>query len=309
MADHEMPPRPDVSFDFALPHGIDTEEGATNNGQDSHDFVDQDPEDYQDDQYFMEDVQHTTEPNSDFDKYNQNNDNQQMNDHNNDLDLHDQENDNRHLNYKVLPEGFSDDEDAGEAFSRSWSDHQAKKSPPKDKTSPKRSSDDGADKASPKTKKPRTSLFGGPMQDNEEEGPEERPEEYIVDRDAEPKTPGHGIGNRLSSLKLEQQEREESPSERPFDFGFGIATMGEGSDRGSMSPTPAPDADDNNFVIPPDTQVSDKLCRAYTSRTTTYIISLPTSFARILKERTLSPMSTRTRPATSIRQKRQNRKL
>jgi hypothetical protein len=284
-ADDIMPPRPDVEFDFNLPHGIDSEEAAASNDQHNHD--------YQDDHDFMEEVRHTTEPN-------------------NDLDLYDQDTGEQDMNYNVMPKGFSDDEDAGEAFDRSWSGRQAKKSSPKNKKSPKRSSDDGDDEASPMTKKPRKSLFGGPMEGNDEERPDEEPEEYIVhwdDNVREPKTPRHCIVKRLSSLSLEQQEREDSPAERPFNFGFGITTSNRDSDRGSMSPTPAPDTSNENVFIPPDTEVSASLYNAYSRRAITYIFSLPMNSARISRGRKPSPTLTRTCPATSTQQKKLNRRL
>jgi hypothetical protein len=289
--DDSLPPRPDTAFDFNLPHGIDTEEHAPSTGQTVHDFADREPNDPQYDHDQMEDIQHTAEPK-------------------NNVDLYDQDTGEQEMNYELMPKGFSDDEDAGEAFDRSWSIHQAQKSPPKNKKSPKRSSDDGDEEAIPTTKKPRVSLFGGPMDEDEEERSEEEPEKYGVDRDedvAEPKTPGHGIGNRLSSLNLEQQEREVSPTERPLNVGFGLPLSDRGSDR-SMSPTPPPDTPEENVCIPPDTEVSSALNFLLAYCATTYIVSPPTNFAQTSKERRLSPTSTRTPLVTLIRQKTLDRK-
>jgi hypothetical protein len=283
-----MSPRPDVEFDFILPHGMDNEDAVPSNEQTNYD--------YQNDHDPMEGFHHTTEPTNALDLYGQNIGEQNM-------------------NYELLPKGFSDDEDAGEPFDRSWSGRQAMKSPPKDKTSPKRSSDDGDDEASPTAKKPRKSLFGGPMEDYEEERPDGHPKDDVVDQNddvREPKTPGHGIGNRLSSLNFEQQERADSPSERPYNLGLDIATIDDGSDRGSMSPTPPPDPNDEHVVIPPDDQVSALSKYVCASRAAAYFSnfsSLSTTFAQTSKEKKLSPMSTRTRRATSIRQKRQNKRL
>jgi hypothetical protein len=221
LQDDSMPPRPDVEFDFNLPHGIDTEDDG-NREQQLDDSVDYDHSSEKLDS--PEDVYHTSELN----------------------------NGKQDLNYGILPKGFSDDEAAGEAFDRSWSGHQARKSPYKNKKPPKRSSEDGDDEASPTGKKPRQSLFGGSAEEDEEEQPDDYPIEQDNDDIHGLKTPGHCIGNRISSLNLEQPEREISPSERQFNLGFGLATL----DRGSMSPTPAPDPSEESIIIPPDTQVS-----------------------------------------------------
>jgi hypothetical protein len=128
----------------------------------------------------MEDIPHTAE-------------------RNNDIDIYDQDTGEQDLNYNVMPKGFSDDEDAGETIDRSWSGHQARKSSPKNKKSPKRSSDDGDDEASFTTKKLRKSLFSVPMEADQEKQPEKETDEYIVDRDDNvpgPKNQGHGIGRR-----------------------------------------------------------------------------------------------------------------
>ncbi|KAF1836845.1 hypothetical protein BDW02DRAFT_613998 [Decorospora gaudefroyi] len=221
--DGSMPPRPDVEFDFNLPHDIDAEHDMHQSSSDT--------QGYQDD---MEDIRHTAEPNDSFSRYKQNIDEQ-------------------HLNYNVLPKGFSDDEDTEEGFDSFWSSHQARTLPPKNKKSPKRSSEDGDDEASPMTKKFRKSLFGGsaPAEEDEEAHVNRQPQYHPPGQEDdlhEPKTPG--LRNPMTSLTLEQKEREETPFERPFNLGFGLET----SDRGSISPTPAPEAAEGNLTISPDTR-------------------------------------------------------
>ncbi|KAF2689711.1 hypothetical protein K458DRAFT_272825, partial [Lentithecium fluviatile CBS 122367] len=69
----------------------------------------------------------------------------------------------------------------------------------KGKKSPRHSGDDHSLEESPRAKKPRImSLFGG--------GPGSHSDEEADEEDMQPKTPGQGIGMRMSSLTLEQQD-------------------------------------------------------------------------------------------------------
>jgi hypothetical protein len=161
-----------------------------------------------------------------------------------------------HQILQILEQGFSDDDDAPQAFDRSWSGHQARKSPSTSKKSPR--TDDGNDEASPRVKRPRQSLFGGPKDEIEEDQFDdlfgELPEEGLRDQAdnlLETAVPRENIGNRLSGLDLEAQETEVHSSEQPLNLGFGF----EESERDSMSPRVSPALTDGNIVIPPDTQV------------------------------------------------------
>ncbi|KAF1938120.1 hypothetical protein EJ02DRAFT_32670 [Clathrospora elynae] len=230
--DDNMPPQIGGEFDFNLPHGIDAEKGdpQPNDNSDNHDF--------------MGDGHDPAEPSD-----------------------HDSVDDVQDLKYGSLPKGFSDDEDAVEAFDRSWTGYQARKFPSKVKKSPRRSTDGSDHEASPRSKRPRQSLFGGPTEKFEDEAPAE----YLVEEAEdthELQTPAHGIGTRMSSLNLEQQERELSPSERLLTLGFGLAT----SDRGSISPRASPAPSERSFIIPPEDQPAYELRQNIErNKTSTYI--------------------------------------
>jgi hypothetical protein len=179
----------------------------------------------------------------------------------NGLNFHDQGNGEPDLNYGVLPQGFSDDENVGETFDRSWSGQQSRKLSSKEKKPARQPDSDADEQASPRMKRPRHSLFGGPEVEMEDGKPEGYPteqyaqqsERYLLEQSqiTEPPTPGQGIRNRMTSLSLEQQEREVSPAIRPFNSGFDLVT----SERGSMSPGYSRAASEESIIIPPDTQV------------------------------------------------------
>lgn len=238
-----MPPRPEVEFDFNLPHGIDNEKETPAIDQDPlssafHDAVMQDEHDCHDGQDYADISHQNAVPDHNPDSHNQN------------RAQHD-------MNYNTLEEGFSDDDDAPKAFDRSWTAHQARRSSPKKKKSPR--AEDSDDEASTKSKKPRHSLFGGSTEEVEEDDLEdlfeEPPEDRLID-EAEnlPETElrKHSIGNRMSSLNLDQQEREASPLEQQFNVGF--QQPGD-SDREGMSSRGSPAPSDGEVIIPPDTKV------------------------------------------------------
>ena len=185
-----------------------------------------------------------------------------------------------HMDYGTFPKGFSDDEDTGDAFERSWEGRKPRMALPKSKKSPRRMSDEDM---SPKTKKPRQSLFGGPSEGDDA---------------TTPKTPGEGIRFRMSSLNLDQQEKELSPSDRPFNLGFGIGHAS--SERGSLSPRVSPVPSEESVIIPPDDQVRAPVASIYVSPVYTYfILSLCTRSARISSARKLSRISIPTSPGIS----------
>lgn len=230
-----MPPRPDVEFNFNLPHGIEAEddedqqERLENSMDLDHSMQNLNP---------LEDARQTTECS-----------------HNS--DMQEQSLAHRDMDYQTLEKGFSDDDNAPEAFDRSWLAHQTRKSPPKKKKSPR--ADDGEDEAVPRSKKPRQSLFGGPTAEAEEHQYddlfEEQPEDRLVDEANDlpaPEVTKQNIGNRMSSVNLEQQETDARPSEQPLNLGFGFGD----SDREGMSPRASPAPSEGELVIPPDTQVS-----------------------------------------------------
>ncbi|KAF1851988.1 uncharacterized protein K460DRAFT_351845 [Cucurbitaria berberidis CBS 394.84] len=216
--DDTMPNDAAYEFDFTLPYGTDIVDGG-NNDEHYHDSTENDH------QQQMSDTTETS----------------------NNLDLHDQNNSTQAMNYSTFEKGFSDDEDAGEAFDRTGTGHQSGESLPKSKKSPRRSGGFFDDEPSPSTKRPRQSLFGGPIDENEER----TFEEYIMDQgdDAnDPKPPGQGIRYRMSSLSLEQKDKERCPSERPFNLGFGLGS----SDRGGTTPRASPAPSEESIIIPPD---------------------------------------------------------
>jgi hypothetical protein len=248
MEDQSISPRPDVEHGSHPPHGNSGEEAPIYNDQSNDNFPDQslmdfDRENYQDDHDPMKDILQTTELS-------------------NDLDFYDQGNGEQDLNYGVLPQGLSDDENVDKAFDRSWSGQQARKTSPKSKKSPRKSDSGTDEEASPRTKKARHSLFGGPEVEMEDGQPEDYPieqyaqqsEGYLLEQSQnmiEPPTPGQGIRNCMTSLNLEQQGRDVSPAMRPFNSGFDLAT----SERGSMSPGYSRAASEESIIIPPDNQV------------------------------------------------------
>lgn len=150
------------------------------------------------------------------------------------------------LNYRQFSPGFSDDEGRGDAFERSWPSHQAKKQATKaakGKKSPRRSeNDDDESELTVRAKKPRQTLFGRPDEDIEDE-------EQITGLDA-PATPGHGIGNRMSSLSLDEHVDEGDDLNQVGNTGSNLAC----SDIGSICNSPIPS--DEEVIIPPDNVVS-----------------------------------------------------
>jgi hypothetical protein len=237
-----MPPRPDVEFDFNLPHGIDAGDSVKGNLHSTHG--------YQENDNLPKAMHEHVEQDIDIDMRDRSND---------DNSIYDQNSSDQDMNHQILQileQGFSGDDDAPQAFDRSWSGHQARKSPSTSKKSPR--TDDGDDEASPRVKRPRQSLFGGPTDVIEEDQFDdlfgELPEEGLRDQAdnlLETEVPRENIGNRLSSLDLEAQETEVHSSEQPLNLSFGFAE----SDRDSMSPRVSPGLSDGEIVIPPDTQV------------------------------------------------------
>ena len=149
------------------------------------------------------------------------------------------------LDYRQFSPGFSDDEDNGQAFEHDWSSRQAKRQAvkaAKSKKSPRRSDDDADLEPRVRTKKPRPSLFVSPHADISEE--------EQADVSSAPATPGHIIGNRMSSLNLDAEEADDETIARNVSNGFGLAC----SDIGSVHNSPAPS--DDEFTIPPDPIVS-----------------------------------------------------
>jgi hypothetical protein len=270
--DQIMPPKPEVEFDFDLPQGIDTEEFTQSNEHDSND-----PLSYHEP---IEDVQRVIEPNID-------------------PDVQDENSVRQIINYNTLQEGLSDDDHAPEAFDRSWSAHQARKSLSRKRKSPR--AKNGDDEASPSSKKPRQSLFGGTTEEVEEDQFadlfEEQTEDRLVDQAGYLLgTPiaTHNIDSRMSSLNLGQQEMEANSSKQLFNLGFGL----EDSGGESMSPRASPALSDSEIVIPADTQVSVATMQL-SSQSSTHFTSRPMSCDKISTERRLTHMSTRMNLATS----------
>jgi hypothetical protein len=232
-----MLPRPEPEFDFSLPHGISTDADQLEDGDQEavNHAVDQNSQDHMD----IDDAEPFT---GDID----------------DLFVDRDDPTQPHLNYETYQSGFSDDEGHEQAFDRSMSANKARKAPPKNKKSPRRSdngdgSDHRNDEESPKPKKPRKSLFGGPVDEDDDEDRGG----HVNDQVEAPLTsqiPGLGIRERMSSLNLEQAEAEDQQIEDtgPIDMGFGLGL----SERDSMSPPPSEPESEESVVIPPDNRVS-----------------------------------------------------
>lgn len=150
------------------------------------------------------------------------------------------------LDYRAFSPGFSDDEDSGEAFERSWPSHQAKKQATmaaKSKKSPRRSDNESEkSEARIQAKKPRQSLFG-----RADEGMDI---DKQINGGLAPAPPGFGLGN-MSSLTLDQQHGK-NEIEYPVRNSFSLAC----SDTSSI-PTSTPPSDEE-VAIPPDAVVSTR---------------------------------------------------
>jgi hypothetical protein len=167
---------------------------------------------------------------------------------------HDGDDSQQPVNYEQLALDFSEDEGIEQAFDRSWSAHLARKPPSRKKKSPRRSQDsDGDDAASPRMKKPRQSLFGGPVEDS---GVDERNED-----DDDQNGNAHAsevarpdLRHHMSSLNLDQDgfEDENDQDDAPVDLSFGLGAF----DRDSISPASSRAPSEGSFVRPPDNQVS-----------------------------------------------------
>lgn len=212
MADDASPTRPDVTFDFQLPHVIDGDEGAH---QTSHSLP-------------MQDVAIGRPWSAEglLEDY---------------LEVAEEQGNEQGLRCRQFSPGFSDDEGSGGAFKCSRPSHQigqqaadiatAKKSPRRSDMESRGSS------SRRRAKKARKSLF-----DNDAD---EMDLGEQVGHVLEPATLGYGIGNRMSSLNLDQQEDGEDDMRSGVTTGFGLAC----SDIGSLRSTPAP-SDDEGVTLP-----------------------------------------------------------
>jgi hypothetical protein len=184
--DDNMPPRPVCEFDFNLPHGVDSEDPTASHNNDEP--MEDAPQTIDDiDASFVDDQEHAQQP----------------------------------MNYDTFAPGFSDDEGGEATFDRTWAAQQARKVSPKNKKSPRRSeTSDGGDEASTRTKRPRKSLFGGPVKEVDDGDIDGHCNSQNIDMDA-PEAPTPDFRQRMSSLNLEQQDMENSEvfpkcSRRPF---------------------------------------------------------------------------------------------
>jgi hypothetical protein len=225
-----MPPQPECEFDFNLPHGADTEEEQFeyNSRQPVHQAMD------------LADIESCDDPREDVSRSDK---------ELNSIFADDEDGSELPLNYDRFPNGFSDDEGGKDAFDRSWETLQTKKlSSKKSKKSPRRSDiSNNDDQPSPKTKRPRKSLFGGAGQEAEEQDQEDGDE--IKDRNVEfLDTTQPDIQNRLSSLGLDQQEAQD----------VRVPILGRGlgyPDIGSPSPAPSRSPSEESVVILSDDRV------------------------------------------------------
>ncbi|UPX15847.1 uncharacterized protein EKO05_0006283 [Ascochyta rabiei] len=230
MADVAPPNKPKVTLDFNLPHGTDVEEDTQVTPVPMYAAYDSGPFDTLRDHHGS-----TTDLHGISDRQ----------DH---IKTSSQDGNEDDMNYRQFSPGFSDDDGGQEAFDRSWHSHQAEKRATKavkGKKSPRRSDAEDDSESSVPAKKPRQSLFG--------ELTEELREEKQVSNPFAPATPEHGIGNRMSSLSLDQQMGDDGDINRSITTGFGFAC----SDIGSVRDSPVPS--DEDFHIPPDDVVPYQL--------------------------------------------------
>jgi len=157
---------------------------------------------------------------------------------------------NLKLNYDRLSQGNSDDEDAGEAFDRSWKGRQIRKPATEPKKSMRRDDPDHLEDAIPNSKKPRQSLFGGPVPEDEEPRYDETTTIQAAVRNA--KILESGIGSKILDLSHEQQQQESGLSERSFDFGFGAPPPERGGSISRLSPV----LSENSIITFQENQVS-----------------------------------------------------
>jgi hypothetical protein len=227
-----------------------------------------------------------------------------------DLFNDDQDTSQRPLDYETFLPGFSDDEGGETAFDRSWTSQKAGKASPKNKKSPRRSEDsDGDDEASPRTKRPRHSLFGGPDEEvlhQEQEAVEQNEDTGAL------QTPRPDIRRRFSSLTLDQQDAQDVHDTEDIQEAQGGDSFNIGFDLGSFQMTSMPNApsrapSEESIVIPPDTVVSIYV-RSFCV-TFIHITSPCTNCDRISIERKPSPILTPTRPGITTRLKKPSSRL
>ncbi|EAT77073.1 hypothetical protein HBI56_200140 [Parastagonospora nodorum] len=227
----EMPPRPECEFDFNLPHGIDAEEDVIVNQNSAVERSNDEPtlggsrEDSNLDPLFFDDTDSAQQP----------------------------------MNYDSLPKGFSDDEGEGLQFDRSCEAEQARKPSPKSKKSPRRSNKgDVGEEASPRAKRPRQSLFGGPVEEAQEPEFEsnfnDQDVDVNVDVDMDAPEPSPDFRHRMSSLNLDQQEENDTEAfqnaqdDHPFDLGLGLGSF----EQDDMLAMGSRAASEDSFMIPQD---------------------------------------------------------
>lgn len=227
MSNDNFPNRPKVTFDFNLPHGLDTGDNEQEL-ETLHGIIDRDKS--------LSDAWSFDQPRDDG--FNTTTDVVGCSTKTQSIAADEQ------LRYRQFSQGFSDDEGSGEAFERSWPSNQARKlftDVRKGKKSPRRSDTDSEGSGSSgQAKKPRQSLFGGAVQVMELKGRDDHMLPSL----------GSNIGNRMSSLNIDQQEDDLDDLEKEVDTGFRPAW----SDIGSVRSSPA--LSDDEFLIPADTMVS-----------------------------------------------------
>ncbi|KAH9875414.1 hypothetical protein J1614_004906 [Plenodomus biglobosus] len=236
MAQANAPPPIDYEFDFNLPHGVDIDDYPIERASDSGSLDKDDPEQEDRDSLeindsLMSDILHPQTNNS--------------------SPKHQVQGDvGKRMYYDQLPEGISEDEDASKAFDRSWSGRETTRTAPKTKVSPRRKHEDDTEEKMLRSKKPRQSLLGGPVEEDEDKRAEGDSMDE-ADNERIPQTSGKGISPRMSSLSLKPQETERSMSNGPFNVGFGIPGSKQGDVPSPISPALAGD----NVIIPPDSRV------------------------------------------------------
>lgn len=148
------------------------------------------------------------------------------------------------MSYNMFMPGFSDDESGEELFDRPLTIGMGKKGITNSKKSLRQLSDiNDGDEISPRSKKPRQSLFGGPV------GGDNAEHDGFTDGEVEEKGQKNdnlkilepGIRHRMSSMQLEEQDEQ-----KVHENEIGAEPRSQGA---SFSPL------EDDTIIPPDDQV------------------------------------------------------
>lgn len=254
-----MPPRPDCTYEFDLPHGFDTVQKNLNHDSDQEsDKVMEDilsNTEFQDTQDYHKpsEAHHNTSEHQNLQPSQRVTEhNVTIHDPNNALDQRSPKNNDGTKQYSVFEKGFSDDDEEVDA---SWNNNQTRASQRQQQhrvRSQRRLSDIGNEENNQRRHKPPYSLFGGPAKETSDASLEKNLANCNPGTN-EPQTPRDALRDRISTFHLHHQNEDRSSSERSFQLGFGL----DNSDIDSTSrEASSPPSDDESIVITPDDKVS-----------------------------------------------------